>query len=151
MLSRLGLALLAVLALGCQKGQEAKIVDRLDEINARLITLEGRMARIETLAETVSAPGVPIHLPSAAEPLDARTVSVALSAGALTVNGKEVDADDLEATFSEISDATPGASVILTADAGVPHARVVATMDAIKRAGLTKIAIAVQKTEPAAP
>ncbi len=145
----IALALLALLTLGCQKDKEAKILDRLDEINARLMTLEGRMTRIETLAETVTvdSAALPIHLPrtSVADAPEAPTVHVMLSETGLVVDGKQVDADELEATFSAISDKTPGASVVLSADATVPHRRVVDAMDAIKQAGLNKIAIAVEK------
>ncbi len=142
---------LVLLAVGCQKGEETKIVSGLDEINGRLTSLEDRISRIETLAEAtvVAKSGIAVELPSAMaeDGAAAPTVQISLSRTEIFINGEGVEPGKLQTRLETLAAENPGASLVLAADAKVPHERVVEIMHVAKRAGLKKIALAVATAE----
>jgi biopolymer transport protein ExbD len=90
--------------------------------------------------------GVRVDLPKgAAKELNAqqRDFPVAiLKDGTLVVEGKSIDLEALKARFLTMAKANPDAQVIIQADAGVPHGRVVEVMEAAKAVGISRLAIA---------
>jgi biopolymer transport protein ExbD len=90
--------------------------------------------------------GVRVDLPKgAAKELNAqqRDFPVAvLKDGTLVVEGKSVDIEALQARFLTMAKANPDAQVIIQADMGVSHGRVVEVMEAAKKVGISRLAIA---------
>ena len=69
-------------------------------------------------------------------------VSIELDQDGITVNGDAVATVALRAELEAIAARSPDATVTIQAADDVPHARVVETMDEVKKAGLNKIAMA---------
>jgi biopolymer transport protein ExbD len=90
--------------------------------------------------------GVRVDLPKgAAKELNAqqRDFPVAvLKDGTLVIEGKAIDLEALKARFETMAKANPDAQVIIQADAGVQHGRVVEVMEAAKAVGISRLAIA---------
>jgi biopolymer transport protein ExbD len=90
--------------------------------------------------------GVRVDLPKgAAKELQAapRDFPVAvLKDGTVVVEGKSIDLDALKARFLAMAKANPDAQVIIQADAGTQHGRVVEVMEAAKAVGISRLAIA---------
>ncbi|MDP3276214.1 MAG: biopolymer transporter ExbD [Deltaproteobacteria bacterium] len=63
--------------------------------------------------------------------------------GALQFDGAQVSLPELQARAAMIGQTTPDTHVRIAADSAVPHARVVEVMDALRTAGLSRIAILV--------
>ena len=73
----------------------------------------------------------------------ARDLSVAILAdGRVVVGGKVVEEAELRALFEQAHAKTAETLVLIQADEGVPHGRVVSVMDLARRAGLVRLAIA---------
>jgi biopolymer transport protein ExbD len=73
----------------------------------------------------------------------ARDLSVAILAdGRVVVGGKVVEEGELQALFAQAQARSAETLVLVQADEGVPHGRVVAVMDLARRAGLARLAIA---------
>lgn len=73
-------------------------------------------------------------------------VSVAILVdGRLVLNGTVVSAEELKKTFAEVKARNPDTLVIVQADEGVPHGKVVEVMEAAKAAGLAQLAIGVRE------
>jgi biopolymer transport protein ExbD len=73
----------------------------------------------------------------------ARDLSVAILAdGRVVVGGRVVEEPELKALFSQAHAKSAETLVLVQADEGVPHGRVVAVMDLARRAGLSRLAIA---------
>ena len=94
----------------------------------------------------VSAPGIEIELPkssSTAMVEDKLDINIWVSAdGAVLVNDVAVTADSLAALLKKEASRDESALVIIKADTGVSHGRVVLVMDQVKAAGLSRLAIA---------
>ncbi len=74
-----------------------------------------------------------------------RDLVVAVLADGRTVVGGKVQSDaDLAATFGASAKLNPDTVVVVQADAGVPHGRVVDVMETARSAGLSRLAIATQ-------
>ena len=90
--------------------------------------------------------GLKVNLPSGtAQEVDptAKSVIVAiLPNGQIFVNDTEVDEKQLDNIFRSAFARDKNTQVVLKADAGVHHGRVVGVMEKAKRIGLTKLAIA---------
>jgi biopolymer transport protein ExbD len=90
--------------------------------------------------------GVRVDLPKgAAKELQAapRDFPVAvLKDGTVVVEGKSIDLEALKARFLAMAKANPDAQVIIQADAGTQHGRVVEVMEAAKAVGISRLAIA---------
>lgn len=65
-----------------------------------------------------------------------------LQDGRTVIGGKVMDEGELRQTFKEAKALAPETTVIVQADAGVPHGKVVAVMELAKAAGLSQLAIA---------
>jgi biopolymer transport protein ExbD len=91
--------------------------------------------------------GLKVNLPAgAAQELDPGSISLVVTippAGNLVVNDQEI-ADDaqLDNIFRSAFARNKDTQVVLKADAGVHHGRVVGVMERAKRVGLTRLAIA---------
>lgn len=89
--------------------------------------------------------GLPVDLPQAqtaeATPSDLPTVTVTPDER-IFIGGAAVDADDLAALLQQLIEDTAQTTVVLRADATVPHGFVVRVMDLIKQSGAQRIAIA---------
>jgi biopolymer transport protein ExbD len=90
--------------------------------------------------------GLKVNLPAggAADVMaQSQDLSVAvLSDGRLVLGGDVVSADELKRAFLEAKAKSPDTLIIVQADEGVAHGKVVAVMDQARRAGLTRLAIA---------
>jgi biopolymer transport protein ExbD len=65
-----------------------------------------------------------------------------LKDGTLVTDGKAIDMEALKARFLTMAKANPDAQVIIQADMGVSHGRVVEVMEAAKAVGISRLAIA---------
>ncbi|MFW6067055.1 MAG: ExbD/TolR family protein [Myxococcota bacterium] len=103
-------------------------------------------------AKIVVSPAVPLDLPRATEGRDVQVVfSVLLpSDGRLLVDGTPVSGEGaLEAQARRALAEEPELRAVIQADGAVPHRRVIGTLDALKRAGVTRIAFgALPETAP---
>ena len=99
---------------------------------------------VATLAMTLQR-GMPVNLPVSAEARadipDTVTVSIA-SEGTVYVDKDVVPLDGLAARLRAVKAKGAETSVVVNADEAVRHGLVVKVLDAIKQAGLTKLAIA---------
>lgn len=96
--------------------------------------------------------GLQVQLPKAeqrrAAEQNAELLTVTITRGGeLHIAGKQMSLPDLEKRLRDYAAASPHATLILRADAGTTHGRVVQVMDLAKRLGVSKLAIA---TEPPA-
>lgn len=91
-------------------------------------------------------PGLQVDLPRAsAQTLitDDKDMNVWMTAeGAVYLDDAPVSLDQLRDTFESRARANPNTMVIIKADLGVPHGRVVSVMDIARAQGLTRLAIA---------
>jgi biopolymer transport protein ExbD len=67
--------------------------------------------------------------------------------GAIYVDDKAVSAQSLRSVFQSRARQDPNTLVVIKADAGVSHGRVVAVMDQARAQGLTRLAIATEVNE----
>jgi biopolymer transport protein ExbD len=90
--------------------------------------------------------GLKVNLPKAGTPGEGpipNDVAVAiLEDGRTVVKGELVDETQLAAIFQAAKARNPATLVLVQADQGVPHGRVVAVMDLARRHGLERLAIA---------
>lgn len=93
--------------------------------------------------------GLKVNLPqggAADVSVRASDLSVAVLAdGRLVLDGDVVSADELKAAFSAARTTSPDTLVIVQADEGVPHGKVVEVMELAKGAGLAQLAIGVRE------
>jgi biopolymer transport protein ExbD len=98
--------------------------------------------------EAQQSPGIQVDLPrSSAQAIlaDDKDLDVWMTAdGALLVDDQPVDFAGLRAIFKDRAAKDPGTQVVIRADTGVSHGRVVAVMDNAKAFGLSRLAIATQ-------
>ena len=102
-------------------------------------------------AKFVVTPAVPLDLPTASEGGEVQMVfSVLLPTdGSVLVNGGVVaDRRALEVKAREALSANPELRAVIQADGAVPHRDVIATLDALKRAGVSKVAFGALPEEP---
>jgi biopolymer transport protein ExbD len=97
--------------------------------------------------------GLKVNLPkgSAADVMPASTdLSVAvLSDGRVVLSGNVVTTDELKKALDGARTKNPNTLVVIQADEGVPHGRVVEVMELAKGAGLAQLAIGVREAGPA--
>lgn len=93
--------------------------------------------------------GLKITLPqgSAADvsATDKDLVIAVLSDGRFVLAGDVVDRSALEATLKSTHDAHPNTQVVVQADEGVPHGKVVEVIELAKAAGLAQIVIGIRQ------
>ena len=96
--------------------------------------------------------GLKVNLPaggSADVATQSTDVSVAiLEDGRLVLGGDVVTADELKKAFESAKTTNPDTMVIVQADQGVPHGKVVEVMELAKGAGLGQLAIGVREGTP---
>jgi biopolymer transport protein ExbD len=94
--------------------------------------------------------GLKVNLPqggAADVTVQAQDLSVAVLAdGRLVVGGDVITAEELKKAFEDAKARSPDTLVIVQADEGVPHGRVVEVMEMAKVAGLAQLAIGVRET-----
>lgn len=89
-----------------------------------------------------------VELPKASRTVatEARTLAVVVKEdGQIVLDGQPVTPEALEAALAERVEANPSLQVVVGADEQVAHGRVVAVMDAARRAGVEKLAFAVDR------
>ncbi|MFO0596874.1 MAG: biopolymer transporter ExbD [Myxococcaceae bacterium] len=96
--------------------------------------------------------GLKVNLPqggAADVATQATDLSVAiLQDGRLVLGGDVVSADELKKAFADAKVKSPDTMVIVQADEGVPHGKVVEVMEMAKGAGLGQLAIGVRDGAP---
>lgn len=96
--------------------------------------------------------GLKVNLPtggSADVATQQNDLSVAiLEDGRLVLGGDVVTADELKKAFDDAKTKSPDTMVIVQADQGVPHGKVVEVMELAKGAGLGQLAIGVREGAP---
>ena len=106
---------------------------------------------VATLSMTVQR-GVPVNLPHAASARDEikQVVTLTLTKEGTLFFDKEELASPAEAALRLASknNADAQVSVVINADRAVEHGRVIDLMDAVRQAGVTRIAIAVRPLSP---
>ncbi len=99
----------------------------------------------------VTSPGIQVDLPrSSAQTVlsDDKDIQVwVTSDGAVYVNEQPVTVAELRRTFLDAARTNPNTMVVIKADGGVSHSRVVAVMDQAQAQGLTRLAIATDAGE----
>lgn len=104
------------------------------------------MVTSSALVDSGGQAGVKVNLPKGGAKEITATQSdlivAILQDGRAVVGGKVLADDDLKATFEEAHRRAPDTAVIVQADEGVPHGRVVAVMEMAKGVGLSQLAIA---------
>ena len=102
----------------------------------------------------VSAPGIEVELPKSSATAmveDKLDINIWIAAdGTVLVNDVPVTASSLANLLEKQAMRDESALVIIKADTGVSHGRVVLVMDQVKAAGLSRLAIATS-TEPKSP
>ena len=106
---------------------------------------QANRALSEKVAEEKRA-GLKVNLPSGAaleiDPTAASLIVQISQAGKILVQDQEVSEADLDGIFQSAFVRDKNTQVVLRADMGVNHGRVVAVMERAKRVGLTRLAIA---------
>jgi len=96
-------------------------------------------------AEIEKKSGLKVNLPSgAAQEIDTSKASLVLViplSGDVVIGGKAMSDDKLDAVFQAAFQRDKTTQVVLKADRGVAHGRVVNIMERAKQAGLTRLAI----------
>jgi biopolymer transport protein ExbD len=98
------------------------------------------------------APGIQVDLPRAsAEAVlaDKKDINVWITVdGQMFLDDQPADIAALRTRFREAASADPSTLVIVKADAGVTHGKVVRVMDLARNAGLVRLAIATENPSP---
>jgi biopolymer transport protein ExbD len=104
-----------------------------------------RIAEVEEKVEAKERSGLKVNLPSgAAQEIDPTKASLVLLIpieGDIAVDGKIVRDADIDNLFRAAFARDKTTQVVLQADKGVPHGRVVNVMERAKASGLTRLAI----------
>jgi biopolymer transport protein ExbD len=99
----------------------------------------------------VTSPGIQVDLPRSSSQTvlsDDKDVKVWITVdGAVYVDDDPVDMGQLRRKFLDAARGNPNTMVVIKADAGVSHGRVVAVMDQARAQGLTRLAIATDAGE----
>lgn len=151
--------------------QSASVEQSLARIDARLDRFADRLAALEAKAEAESkadappaaspppevaeAPEVPEGVPELSVPVTlpkaepapapaARSLHVEVTRRGTFVDGAAVTEEELERRLTALAK-HPDASVIISADAKVPHAEVVAMIDVARTLGVERYALSTRK------
>jgi biopolymer transport protein TolR len=107
---------------------------------------------ISMLAAPMLERGVPLELPATetAQEIDAAEVVVSLDRdGRIRINERPVHPDLLEDRMRSLSRTRPGETVFLRADKLINYGEVLAVMDRIRKAGVTRVALVTVPLEAA--
>jgi biopolymer transport protein TolR len=105
-------------------------------------------------AKILVTPAVPLELPKAVTSDDIQVIfAVTVAADGVTqVNGQPVANDEALLTRArEALAKDPELRAVIQADGSVPHRKVIRTLDALRRAGLVKVAFGTQRDGEANP
>lgn len=89
-----------------------------------------------------------VELPKATQTVatEARTIAIVVQEdGTIVLDGQPIHPEALEADLKARVQANPRLQVVVGADENVAHGRVVTVMDAVRRAGVEKLAFAVDR------
>lgn len=117
------------------------------QAQARKATSEAKedKAKLQQKVEEEKRSGLKVNLPSGTaqeiDPSKASIVLVVPVSGDIQVNGKLIHEGDLDNLFRAAFARDKSTQVVLQADRGVSHGRVVDLMERAKAAGLTRLAI----------
>lgn len=96
----------------------------------------------------IMKPSININLPKAASGEETTPTQMNLAIGAdgvIQLNGKTTAEEEVQTAASALLAKNPETQAIIAADKDVPHGKVIAVIDAIKSAGVTKFAISIDK------
>jgi len=99
-------------------------------------------------AHFASESAIKINLPQAATSEAAATTAVTVSLdaqGQIHLLENAVDLNGLKSNLEREARTHPGVRVTLAADGGLPYEQVVAVLDTIKQAGVTRVALAAER------
>ena len=99
-------------------------------------------------APMIMKPSINVNLPKAAsgEATTPSKLNITISSdGKLNLDGKSVEDSEVQAAALEEVKKNPDIQAIIAADKDVPHGRVVSVLDVVKRAGVKKFAISIDK------
>jgi biopolymer transport protein TolR len=105
-------------------------------------------------AKIIVAPAVSMDLPEASQTEEVQVILsiVVPERGATLVDGETTEnMADLTRAADEARRRHPDVRAVIHADGGVQHRRVIQTIDALKRAGLVRIAFGTSEALPASP
>lgn len=105
-------------------------------------------------AKFVVSPAVPLDLPAASQGEEVQTIfSVVIAkSGEVLIDGKPVADDQLGPRAKEALEKDKELRAVIQADGDVAHRKVIAVLDGLKAAGLTRVAFGtVQAPAPEAP
>jgi biopolymer transport protein ExbD len=100
-------------------------------------------------ASFISTPSIPVNTPKAftSNPTAPTSQSLVLNTkDEIFYRGQKMDKAPLQKTLQEAAALNPELRIVLSADAGVSHGKVVELIDLARQAGVTKIALGV--TQP---
>jgi biopolymer transport protein ExbD len=113
--------------------------------SAELSHQKEKTREVEEQVEKEKRSGLKVNLPAgAAQEIDVRaaTLIVAISeSGEIAINEMQIADGDIERVFRSAFARDKNTQVVIKADTGVNHGRVVAVMEVAKQVGLTRLAI----------
>jgi biopolymer transport protein ExbD len=99
-------------------------------------------------APMIMKPSIDVKLPKAASGKETAPTKLNVAVtkdGAIQLNGQKITLDALQAEAEKLREQNPEIQAIISADQSVPHGEVIAVIDKVKLAGVTKFAISVEK------
>ncbi|UPT75424.1 MAG: biopolymer transporter ExbD [Elusimicrobiota bacterium] len=99
-------------------------------------------------ARFVQESGVSVNLPKASAGDSSALADLVVTLGrdgSASLGGRELDLAALGAVLETEARANPGVRVSLAADEDLPYKTVVSALDAVKRAGVTRVALAARR------
>ena len=99
-------------------------------------------------ASFISTPSVPVNVPKAysSNPTAPASQALVLNVrGEIFYRDRRIEREQLSARLQEEAALNPELRIVLSADASVPHGKVVEILDLARRAGVVKIALGVAK------
>ncbi len=114
-------------------------------VQAEARNKEKKITQVQDQVEQEKKSGIKVNLPSGqAQEIDPSKASLVLVVpinGDVVVGGKAMKDDEIDALFRAAFTKDKQTQVVLKADKGVQHGRVVNLMERAKQAGLTRLAI----------
>ena len=99
-------------------------------------------------ASFISTPSVPVQLPKSytSDPTLPRSFSIVVNTqNEVFFQGKKINPSELTNQLKEAATTNPELRVVLSADANVTHGKVIEILDQVRQAGVTMVALGVEK------
>ncbi len=99
-------------------------------------------------ASFISTPSVPVQLPKSytSDPTLPRSFSIVVNTkNEVFFQGKKIDPSQLTGDLKDAATTNPILRVVLSADAEVTHGKVIEILDQVRQAGVTQVALGVEK------